>query len=378
VELTLEALQANDGDCLLLHYGNALILIDGGSAGVYQNVLKKRLDELRGDGALALRMVMVSHIDADHITGIQNLLDELVDEQNAGNELPYRIKTIWHNSFEKLTGGRKASVESAAVAASVDGTPDEEFLASLPYNVAAVVASVKQGNAVRNDAVQLGIPINAGAGDDLVRAPAAGVRKIQIVPGLTFTILGPHDDELQKLDASWKASKEKEASPEAQAADYLNRTVPNLSSIVVLVEADLGAGKKKRLLLTGDAGGDRIEEALEKTGLSSGGKLHVDLLKVQHHGSNHSVDLEFFENITADHYVISGNGKHGIPHPDTLGWLSEARRNTKCDVYLTNREGDLGLTKHLDDFLAEEERAGSKIRYHFREDEALSIPVSLG
>ena len=121
MELTLEALQANDGDCLLLHYGNALILIDGGSAGVYKNVLKKRLDELRGDGALALRLVMVSHIDADHITGIQNLLDELVDEQNAGNELPYRIKTIWHNSFEKLTGGRKASVESAAVAASVDG-----------------------------------------------------------------------------------------------------------------------------------------------------------------------------------------------------------------------------------------------------------------
>jgi beta-lactamase superfamily II metal-dependent hydrolase len=42
-------------------------------------------------------------------------------------------------------------------------------------------------------------------------------------------------------------------------------------------------------------------------------RIHVDLLKVQHHGSNHSTTQDFFERVTADHYVISGNGKHGIP-----------------------------------------------------------------
>ena len=73
--LQLEALQANDGDCLLLHYdtgGNPrVILIDGGSSGIYRNVIEKRLDQLRGNSAvLNLRLVVVSHIDADHITGI--------------------------------------------------------------------------------------------------------------------------------------------------------------------------------------------------------------------------------------------------------------------------------------------------------------------
>src|SRR5262249_11783737 len=156
-------------------------------------------------------------------------------------------------------------------------------------------------------------------------------------------------------------AKARKKTASAQAADYLNRTVPNLSSIVVLAEAEIAKGKKKRLLLTGDAGGDLIQNALKSTKLSSKGKLHVDLLKVQHHGSNHSTDLKFFQNIIADHYVISGNGKHGIPHPDTLGWLAKARKGEECDVYLTNRKGELGLTKNLDKFLAREVKAKSKI-----------------
>jgi beta-lactamase superfamily II metal-dependent hydrolase len=339
---------------------------------VYEDVLKPRLDKLRGDGQLRLRMVMVSHIDADHITGIQQMLRDLVNEQDAHRELPYKIDTIWHNSFEKLTGGKKASVESGAVASSMNGT----LVPGLDDDVAAVVASVKQGNEVRNAAVQLGIPINSGAEDDLVRAPATGLRVVTIVPGLTFTILGPHDAELAKLDASWREAKKKKTKA-AQAADYLNRTVPNLSSIVVLVDAAVSKRKMKRMLLTGDTGGDLIQKALKTAGLAKDGKLHVDLLKLQHHGSQHSVDLKFFQNITADHYVISGNGKHDIPNPKALGWLSKARRGEECDVYLTNRVGVLKLKENLDQFLADEVKAGSKIRYHFREEKELSIGVAL-
>jgi beta-lactamase superfamily II metal-dependent hydrolase len=375
MKFSLEALQANDGDCLLLHYGGgagagALILIDGGSRGIYRSVLKPRLEELRGKGRLNLRMVMVSHIDADHISGIEDLLRDLLNQQGE-NELPYRIETLWHNSFEKLTGNRQANIESAAVASSLGGA----VVSGLTDDVAAVVASVKQGNNIRNYAVQLAIPINKGAGAPLVRAPRGKPRIVQIAPGLKFTILGPHDDELENLDASWQKSKSASADPETQAADYLNRTVPNLSSIVVLAEAE-AEGTTRRMLLTGDAGGDKIMAALDATGLSDNGQFHVDLLKLQHHGSNHSVDLAFFEKITADHYVISGNGRHGIPHPDTLGWLSKARRGAVCDVYLTNREGE-GLTENLDKFLAEEKECGSSIRYHFREEQALSIEVPL-
>lgn len=373
----LEAVQANDGDCLLLHYDAGgkpgLIVIDGGSAGVYRNFLKKRLEEIRGTKrVLDLRLVMVSHIDADHITGIADMCKELSEMQADGKPLPYRIRSLWHNSFEKLAGSRGGARESSIVGASVSG---ETIPAGLNREVEAVVASVKQGNDLRRFASKF-TKINSETESELVRAPEKGMRVIQIDDGLTFTIIGPHEQELQNLEDSWKESKKSgKAEEESVAADYLNRTVPNLSSIVVLAESNDANGRSRRMLLTGDAGGDLILKGLETAGLlDENGKIHVDILKVQHHGSNHSVDIDFFRKVTADVYVISGNGKHGIPHPDTLGWLSKARTGESIDVYLTNREGDEGLTDNLAKFLAAEKKEKNH-RYHFRQATANSIVV---
>jgi hypothetical protein len=373
----LEAVQANDGDCLLLHYDAGgqpgLILIDGGSRGVYRDFLKKRLEELRGKSRfLDFRLVMVSHIDADHITGLLDLCKEQAEMLDDGKTPPYRIRSLWHNSFEKLAGNRSAARESSVVGASLGGAVP----VGLNPDVEAVVASVKQGNDLRRYAGKL-TKINRETDSDLIQAPEQGKKVIKIDEGLKFTILGPHEQELNKLEDSWKDSKKLgKASEESVAADYLNRTVPNLSSIVVLAESTDVQGEPRRMLLTGDAGGDMILLGLETAGLLAGdGKIHVDLLKVQHHGSNHSVDVDFFRKVTADTYVISGNGKHGIPHPDTMGWLSEARSGARYDCYMTNRTGDEGLTGNLAKFLAEEQKNEPNHRYLFREGAALSILV---
>lgn len=382
---TLEALQAHDGDCLLLHYGSEqdpkLILIDGGPTGTYKPILKARLDQLRGTGTLDLRLAMVSHIDLDHITGILDLLKNLCELQNSGKPQPYRIRSLWHNSFEKLARVKKAAVENKAVGAAVSGSGIS--LDGLSDKVQAVVASVKQGNDLRNYAVKLGnVKLNAETKGELVCAPETGRKIIPIdaAAGLTFTILGPREAELQDLESEWEKSKAKakpKATPEAIAADYLNRTVPNLSSIVVLAELKAGTSKPKQMLLTGDAGGDFILEGLESAGLLKDGKIHVDLLKVQHHGSRHSIEQDFFEKVTADRYVISGDGKHGNPSMEVLKWLSAARTGEQYDAYLTNRELKEDLTKPLDKFLKAEANAETGHRYHFREESALSISVEV-
>ena len=98
---------------------------------------------------------------------------------------------------------------------------------------------------------------------------------------------------------------------------------------------------------------------------------------MQHHGSNHSVDIEFFRRVTAPRYVVSGNGRHGIPHRDTLEWLSQARAGQAFDAYLTNRSGENGLTGMFDEFLADEAARQPLHNWHFREDAALAIPVDL-
>jgi beta-lactamase superfamily II metal-dependent hydrolase len=378
---TLEALQANDGDCLILHYQKTAagkpvrVLIDGGSAGVYSSVLKPRLDQLRAKKPLELRMVMTSHIDADHITGLLDLFKALAQQRDDGVEEFCTIQTLWHNSFEKLHGGKPAAVQSATVAASLDGVVPPR---GLEHFTAAVVASVPQGNQLRKAAVQLGVPINQGAGGDPVAAPARGLKIVPIADGLTFTVLAPNAVQLTRLKDAFEAAKtEHGANDEAVGADYLNNTVPNMSSIVVIAEAAGPKGKKRRMLLSGDARGDVLLESLELAGLMDKGRCHFDLMKVQHHGSSHSTTQDFFERVTADRYVISGNGKHDIPHEQALGWLSAARHGKPYEVYMTNRIGVLKNQKVLDTFLASEKKNEKLHVYHFRKENELSLSVPL-
>ena len=72
---SLEALKAEHGDCLLLHWGSRAaprrLLIDGGPPGVYHETLRPRLMQLRRrgpvgqSGRLALDAVAVSHAHPD-------------------------------------------------------------------------------------------------------------------------------------------------------------------------------------------------------------------------------------------------------------------------------------------------------------------------
>src|SRR6185295_20221329 len=107
--LTLEVRRARKGDCLLLHYGTTkdpkLMLIDGGPSSVFKPQLRPRLDEIRskrklGDGeALPVDVVMVSHIDDDHIKGIIDLTTELRNQETNREAQYLKNKSLWHNSF---------------------------------------------------------------------------------------------------------------------------------------------------------------------------------------------------------------------------------------------------------------------------------------
>ena len=81
---------------------------------------------------------------------------------------------------------------------------------------------------------------------------------------------------------------------------------------------------------------------------SEGGSLHVDVLKCPHHGSIANVEQDFFERITADHYVFSGNGEHGNPDRETLELLIAARGDDDYTIHLTYPldEMDVERKKH--------------------------------
>jgi hypothetical protein len=381
---TLEALQAKHGDSLILHYGKLkspkLIVIDGGPGGVYKNSLRPRLNELkesRSPGeALSIRMLMVSHLDDDHINGVLALLDDLVDRQDQNQEVPYDIVTLWHNSFDDIIGSENDADElvAASLPKPVKPVASGGALAAglhVSLSASAIAASVPQGRNVRNNAKKLGLSVNSPF-EKLVQAPIKGKEIVTIGDGLKFTVIGPLKDRIEELQIEWNAvikakGLAKNEEGQSLAAAFLDESVFNLSSIVVLAEA---GGKK--MLLTGDARGDHVLKGLTGAGLLKKGTLHVDLLKLPHHGSDRNVETDFFRQITADHYVVSADGKHGNPEVSTLQMISEARGKDKYTVHLTNRE------RRLTRFFASEKKKGKKYDVVFRDDKELSLWVDLG
>jgi hypothetical protein len=368
---TLEALQAAQGDCLLLHYGPSesplVALIDGGPNPIYKDFLRPRLEELRavrGD-PLKLQLVAVSHIDDDHINGIIDLTADMLQRQEDGEELPYDILALWHNSFDDILGSGQISALPSSVAALADGAVPSGVAVEQPTEL--VVASIPQGRKLRDNAAALALDVNAPF-DGLVLAP----REVDWGDGLKLTVVGPSQERVDDLQQKWDADVRRRSLSPTQAAAYLDRSVYNLSSIVFLAEV-----RKKRMLLTGDARGDDILAGLREAGLLDRPPLHVDLLKLPHHGSDRNVETEFFRKIVADHYVASGDGTDDNPEIAALKMISEAREDDDFTVHLTNRTGEKNLGRRLRDFEDDERRRGRRYAIEFRETQALSLKVDL-
>lgn len=349
---TLEALEAAHGDSLLMHYGTPqepkTIIIDGGPPGNFAKRLQPRLEELRsarvGESPLPIPYLILSHIDDDHVAGVLSLTTELIRAKEDGDPRIVSIQQMWHNSFDDLV--KPVAAAPAAIAASIQlasiGAPLPGKFKKMSEEAQLVLATVPQGRQLRNDAAKLGIKVNNGFANGLVVAPAGKAKSKDIGSGLTLTVAGPRQEQLDALQNDWakqlaklkKAGKLKPAElSEAVAAEFVDKSVYNLSSIVVLAECG-----GKTMLLTGDARGDFTIEALEESGLKKKGKpLKVDILKMPHHGSWRNIADSFFKDIVADHYVISANGKYDNPDLPTVKSLLKVRPKGGYTVYMTNR-----------------------------------------
>ena len=387
---TLEALEAKHGDSLLLHYGEAadprLVLIDGGPKGVYKKSLKPRLGQivqaLHPGDPLEIRLMMVSHIDDDHIQGIIELASAI---EKGGDDAPFDVVTLWHNAFDDIAGnvaaiGGSSPASVASIAAMTGAAPPG---VDFPPDAAAVVANVSQGRKLRDLAAAMSWNVNWGF-SKLVQAPKDGVAEKDLGDGLTFKVIGPAQTRLDALHTDWDSKiaewrtahghgttvQPAAADLQAIVAEFVDDSVYNLSSIVVLAEAKVG-GKARSMLLTGDARGDYIVEEMEKAKLLKSGRLHVDILKMPHHGSSRNIRPSFLKSITADHYVFSANGRDDNPDVETLEQLVEARKKDEYVIHLTNPVPH--AVKTLKDAAP-----GHKFKLDVREDPALSLKVDLG
>jgi beta-lactamase superfamily II metal-dependent hydrolase len=361
---TLEVLPAAQGDCLLIHWGTVqspkLAVIDGGPGRVYENHLRPRLDQIATNlrvTPLPLELVMVSHMDSDHIVGIKKLVRDIrrdIDDHVPPNQRGLVMKRLWLNVFNDVLGDaadKYFRTFNASFQASVNGQPAPTVIVKLAdafrerhhlslerareaaFDIGLVLAGHGEGRDVRDDhkflfdhqqCAALNTPFKDSQGRPTLitteRTPTA--EKIQ---ALEFKIVGPSNAEIETLQEEFdEYITEKGLTAEAVLAAYADDSAKNLSSIVSLVTFG-----DKTILLTGDARGDLILDGLEAADLvSAGGSLTVDVLKVPHHGSDRNVEQDFFKRIVAKTYVISGDGKYGNPDRDTLQMIADARGKT--------------------------------------------------
>lgn len=364
--MKLTVFQSDKGDCLLVEsVDKKRVLVDGGMGTSYREHVAPALAALRENGE-KLDLIYVSHIDEDHIAGVLELTQAEIEWRvhefqiasgNASHREPKaprppQVAELWHNAFHDQVDKNTRAISEllAATAAVLDAgsEPDDPKRAQDQRDLAA---SVDQGIRLsrRVGADQLKIPLNRAFDRKLalVRDDQEPIK----LGALKLTVIGPFEADLDILRDKWnewlrenkrqlertrarmRADIERLATSEVelfrtaielQAAELGDRrkvTAPNLASLMLLAEE-----QDTTVLLTGDGHSDDILKGLDHAGrLDADGALHVNVLKVQHHGAEFNIRPEFCRRVTADHYVFCANGAHQNPDLRALEAILGAR-----------------------------------------------------
>lgn len=317
--LTLHVVQAAFGDSLLLEYGDPphYLLIDGGPKDVYASALRPKLAEIAARGA-RLSGVVLTHSDDDHAVGLVDFFSDLWMQQATGESPLIAVDTVWMNSFRfDAAAPSMQHISLPVFPTNPSGDADEP----LPLE------GVEQALTLRGLVERMGIPLNPGFRGAVVAQDTAPATPP--FAGLTIDLLGPTSARLKRLEREW--DKWFASHPEAAAAPALpipaaavkpdsDGSIPNRASIMFLATVE-----GRRILFTGDGRSKDVIAGLTHAGLmEKGGALHVDVLKVPHHGSARNASPSFFRRVTADVYVFCANGKDDNPDYVTLEWLVAA------------------------------------------------------
>lgn len=299
----LTMLPASEGDCLILSYGPAEdrlrhVVIDGGRKATWP-ALKNALDAIAGRGE-AVELLVLSHIDADHIDGLVELAE--------APDLPLIPKAVWYNGYEQLK-----TLESVA------GVDPFGFKAADKYSKALAAKRW---------------PINEAFGGKPIYTEATP-DKFDFA-GLSLTLVSPTLAKLERLRNDWRSALRPPAVPSGPATGRLEQlgkrpmpdrldvealsrpskndsTAPNGSSIAMIAEY-VG----RRILLGADAHPDALLESLGRLA-ANGEQYQANLIKLPHHGSRANVTAELIQKIDTRRFAISTSGAvFGHPDPEAI------------------------------------------------------------
>lgn len=301
----VNVLPAGNGDCIWIEYGDASsphrILIDGGTQGTYKR-LKRKIQSLTL-AKVHFDLLVITHIDGDHIAGALELLER--------NELPVSFGDIWFNGYRHLPAEK---IEDF-------GALQGERLTT------ALLDPKKKLRWNANPAFQ--------GGRICVQQDGSPIQVKDLPEGLDIFVMSPGIEQLSALRPVWEKECSHAGLDPTRPVEEETALPPGIEAMGAIDVESLAATKfkeddkpangasialllryeGKNVLLAGDAFPSVITKSVESLG---GHKpLTVDLLKLPHHGSQNNVNKELIEKVPAGHFVFSSNGAtHGHPDPE--------------------------------------------------------------
>jgi beta-lactamase superfamily II metal-dependent hydrolase len=321
----IDMLPGGNGDALWIEYGASehthRVLVDGGTRSSWKSGLHARVAALPPEKR-TFELMIVTHIDADHIDGALELLQD--------DELGARVDEIWFNGWRHL--------------------PDTKLEELGPIT----------GERLTNTIISHSIPWNTAFDGHAVAVRDDRPPPVRHLPGgLSLTVLSPTALQLSNLKPVWlqvvqaagldpdepRKPTEPDASAEA-SLEALGSTIPDVdalldlpfkqdtaepngSSIVVLIEYG-----GRSALLTGDCFPSVVLASLQRLSRSpEDDRLHVDAVKVPHHGSRSNVSFDLLKALQSPRLLFSSNGSRTQhPHPESV---ARALASAKSAVELT-------------------------------------------
>ena len=315
--IRFEFFEAGCGDSILVSTDEGThILIDGGVATTYQDEISYSLDNLDGN----LDLVVVTHIDTDHICGIIELVN---DSSRRG-----MIDEFWFNT--------------ASEQMSIMETDNNEIGGGHGNLLSHFIRSRKIIH--RN---------NIFTGDNI----------FYIGTDIKLTLLSPTKEGLKKLRDNWSEDdilkKCQGSSIEIGGSNppedrrkisdlyikYQNNqlkfgkkdTDTNNSSIAFILTY-----KDKNFLFLGDSDINVINDSLKALGYSKKEeeRLEVEFIKLSYHGSRKNINNEFLSLVKSDTFITLTNGSHPsrskYKHPDKESYaliLNHPNRAKKIKLF---------------------------------------------
>lgn len=364
--ISVEMIPANEGDCILITLIEAdfRILIDGGTRETYHSFLKDRLLILREERK-SLDLLVVTHIDNDHIGGII----ELLMENGSSDEAKIiDIKNIWHNSYRHLQFEKNkdiGEVEERILKKMVANGEESSELQALRKE--KEISSL-QGTTLAAYILSGGYAWNQQFGG---LAVSNNFEEVSFENKCLIHILMPGENELYNLAKKWKRELQKsrlsfqfsdneifddafefywrymmdESEGEsknicAEKTHVEKRSLEemanfngkddgsdsNRSSVSFIIEYN---GKK--MLFFADNLAKFILELI-------GSEQKFDLIKMPHHGSINNISDDFIQNVETEKYLISTSSeKYGHPDIETLAKIACKRTTYKKQIFLNYR-----------------------------------------